>query len=82
MLADVAHHQPVALERRHLRAVLRHRYLLDEGDVPPGSGAESRRCCRSCAGQADRPLGRLFHSLQATSQALQPMQSVVSVKKP
>ena len=26
--------------------------------------------------------GRLFHSLQATSQALQPMHTVVSVKKP
>src|SRR3984893_1654005 len=37
---------------------------------------ESRKCWASSSA------GNWFHSLQATSHALQPMQSVVSVKKP
>jgi hypothetical protein len=83
MLANIAHHQPVALEGRHCRrtlAILGD--VLDKMKMPPGRRREVAgivvlvpRSPRSSAGSA-------FHSLQATSQALQPMHNVVSVKNP
>ena len=59
------------------------RALLDEGDVAPACRRPGRREL-SC----ERPVqfspssGTPFHSLQATSHALQPMHTEVSVKKP
>ena len=64
----------------------RRQLLLDEGDVPPGVGAEVDRVVVGLTGEAggwDRHLlGIWFHSLQATSHALQPMHTEVSVKNP
>ena len=56
---------------------------LDEAHVPPG-GARQLAGVVVGAALAELPpsAGRSFHCLQATSHALQPMQTVVSVKKP
>ena len=56
--------------------------LLDEGDVPPGGRAEGGGVVVAHPGELVVVAGSWFHCLQATSHALQPMQSVVSVKKP
>ena len=60
--------------------------LLDELDVAPVDRRRAGGCCRSCRRSAccapPSVAGSWFHSLQATSHALQPMQTVVSVKKP
>ena len=59
------------------------RELLDELDVPPVDAVETARCCRSCRRSARAcrrsVAGSSFHWWQATSHALQPMQTVVSV---
>src|SRR5690606_18763546 len=67
-----------------------------EGSVSkrPSSNCSTKSTCRHVVAERSRVLsyempvkwkpsaGRLFHCLHATSHALQPMQSVVSVKKP
>ena len=53
VLADIAHHEPMALIRLHLgRPVLSLADLLDEGDVPPGIGRQSPRVIVAHAGEA------------------------------
>ena len=55
---------------------------LDELDVPPGRVAEAAGVVvREARCSAKPSSGTSFHSLHATSQALQPMQSVESVRK-
>ena len=71
----------VALEVR-LVAADRHP-LLDERHVAPRVGARARRVLSCELPVQFRPSsGTWFHSLQATSHALQPMQTDVSVKNP
>ena len=94
MLAHVRGHQPAELllappgapPAAACRASevdrLRGAALLDEGHVPPGVGAEPAGVVVGHAGQRRPSSGSAFHSLQATSQALQPMQTEVSVKNP
>ena len=54
-----------------MKATCRHEFALS----PPVLSYEWPRRSKPSSGTA-------FHSLQATSQALQPMQTLVSVKKP
>ena len=54
---------------------------LDELHVPPGRGAQAAGVVVRLARHVKPSSGTSFHSLQATSQALQPMQSVESVRK-
>ncbi len=57
--------------------------LLHEGHVPPGRRAEvAGVVVRVIPVKRNPSSGSWFHCLHATSQALQPMQSVVSVKNP
>src|SRR6185437_226161 len=54
MLADIAHHQPVALERRHLgRPLTTLPDLLNEMNVPPSRGRKVPGIVVAGAAQAD-----------------------------
>ena len=84
VLADVGREVPA--ERvapvAAVGGVRRHLAALDELHVPPRRVAEARRCCRTRSPvQREPSSGTPFHSLHATSHALQPMQSVESVRK-
>jgi hypothetical protein len=56
--------------------------FLDERDVPPGVRPSPAVLSYDIPVRFRPSSGTWFHSLQATSQALQPMQTDVSVKKP
>ena len=56
--------------------------VVDELDVPPVLRVEAAGVVVAVAEAPARCRGSSFHCLQATSQALQPMQTLVSVKNP
>ena len=68
---------------RGLAVELQRLALLDERDVAPAVRIQLDPCCRSSRPVHSSPsAGSRLHSLHATSHALQPMQTLVSVKKP
>jgi hypothetical protein len=76
VLAHVAHHEQAAgIEATRIGPG----QLLDKLHVPPGGGRQLPGVVVAVAEPLEPSAGSWFHCLQATSHALQPMQTVVSV---